>query len=237
MRRRTPAAPKAAPPDRGRAWTAEIEWRELEDGARFVVVAVPASSGRAATIAETPTLAWPPADRGSVRALGSAAADLEGALVRAGWAPAGRGRAWYAKRFAWEPDAHTAEPAPAPSAAPETAALFAPRPRWPDATAGRWRCEIGWQAGWARSRFRAVAYAPGVRRGCEVRASGPLPGLLMAQPSSASADHRRELDGLTVTLTDAGWEPAGTGGGWYARRFYWPGDAAPPVRSQSAGAY
>src|SRR4051794_14201597 len=147
----------AVPPDRRRVWAAEIEWREIADGGRFVALASPNGARTTATIAESPALTWPPADSDSVRALVEAASDLELALVSAGWTPGAPGRAWYAKRFAWEPPSDAACTLPAS----EIAALFAPRPPWPESTAGRWRCEIAWDAGWAKSGFRALAYAPG----------------------------------------------------------------------------
>jgi hypothetical protein len=225
----------AVPPDEGRVWAAEIEWREVAEGAHFMVVACPTGSRVTTTIAESPALTWPPTDSDSVGALVEAVSDLELALVGAGWTPVAPGRSWYAKRFAWEP------PSDAPPTLPasEIAALFAPRPPWPESTAGQWRCEIAWDAGWAKSRFRALAYAPGERRGREIRSSRALPWLLMAQPSPLSDEHRRELESMAGALTEAGWEPVGTGGCWYARRFYQPGDdgpADPPgARSSLAG--
>jgi hypothetical protein len=213
-------ATAATPPDERRAWAAEIEWREVAEGAHFVVAACASGSAATATIAESAALTWPPTDSDSVRALVDAVTDLELALVGAGWTPVAPGRSWYAKRFAWEPPRDTAPTL----AAAEIEALFAPPPPWPEATADQWRCEIAWDAGWARSRFRALAYAPGERRGREIRRSRALPWLLMAQPSAASDEHRRELESLAGALTDGGWEPVGTGSGWYARRFYQPGD-------------
>jgi hypothetical protein len=213
----------AVPRDERRVWAAEIEWREDAEGARFVVMACPTGSSAGATIAESPALTWPPTDSDSVRALVEAVTDLELALVAAGWTPVAPGRPWYAKRFAWEPPGDATPTLPAP----ELAALFAPQPPWPDSTAGQWRCEIAWDAGWAKSAFRALAYAPGERRGREIRRSRALPWLLMAQPSPASNDHRRELESLIGALTAAGWEPIGTGAGWYARRFFQPGDDGP----------
>jgi hypothetical protein len=210
----------AVPPDERRVWAAEIEWRELAEGAHFVAVACPTGSSTSATIAESPALTWPPRDSGSVRALVEAVSDLELALTGAGWRPVAPGGSWYAKRFAWEPPSEAAPTLPAG----EIDALFAPRPPWPESTVGRWRCEIAWDAGWAKSRFRVLAYAPGERRGREIRRSRALPWLLMAQPSAASEEHRRELQSLTGALTESGWQPAGTGAGWYARRFYQPGD-------------
>lgn len=231
MKHDSDGAEAPGPPDRGRSWTAEIEWREADDAARFVVVAAPAGSGRAVAIATSPPLAWPPSDSASVQALGDAAAALQSALVGAGWTPLAPGRAWYAKRFAWEPVA-VAEPV-RPSSPPAAHPLFAPGPGWPEGTADRWRCEIDWNAGWSRSRFRALTYAPGARRGREIKASRWLRWLLMAEPDPSQDEHRRELESLAAALTEGGWEPIGTGADWYATRFCWAGDGppgdAPPV--------
>jgi hypothetical protein len=211
----------AAPPNQRRSWTAEIEWREAGEGARFVVVAAPAGSGPATTIASSGELAWPPMDSESVQALGAAASALQATLLDAGWTPLAPGRAWYAKRFAWEP---AAEPVPAPFPG---SPLFAPEPPWPDSTADRWRCEIDWNAGWSRSRFSARTYAPGARRGREIKASGWLRWLFMAEPDMSRDEHLRVLETLAAALVSGGWEPIGTGADWYARRFCWTSDDAP----------
>jgi hypothetical protein len=224
-------------PDTRRTWTAEIEWRKTDDGARFVVVARPAGAGRAVTIAGSPSLGWPPTDAESVQALVDAVGDLEAALARAEWAPAAPGRAWYAKRFAWEPAALPQAASPSPP--PAEPGLFAPQPAWPASTVDRWRCEIAWDAGWAESRFRALAYPPRARRGRELKTSRPLKWLLMAQPDAASDEHRHELEDLAGALAADGWERVGRAASWYAERFCWPGEgapAAPPTsRSSPAG--
>jgi hypothetical protein len=72
------------PPDPRRAWTAEIEWRDGTGRARFAAVARRDGSRRAATVAESPPLAWPPVDDAAIRALGDAARGLEDQLIRAG---------------------------------------------------------------------------------------------------------------------------------------------------------
>jgi hypothetical protein len=210
-----------APPNRRRSWTAEIEWREAGEGARFVVVAAPAGSGLTATIASSPQLTWPPTSSESVHALGEAAAALQVSLLDAGWTPLAPGRAWYAKRFAWEP---APEPVVSP---PPNSPLFAPEPPWPEGAADRWRCEIGWNAGWSRSRFSALTYGPGARRGREVKASGRLRWLFMAEPDMSRDEHLHALETLAAALISGGWEPVGTGADWYARRFWWASDEAP----------
>jgi hypothetical protein len=212
------------PPDPGRAWTAEIEWRDGGERARFVAVARRAGSRRSVTIAESPWLGWPPGDADSIRALGAAVRQLHGELTRAGWTPLAPGSAWFAKRLAWEPvDAAGAEALEPPG----RVALFAPAPPWPESVRGRWRCEICWDAGWSQGRFEAVAYPPRGRRRRHVAASRAVGGRLMAEPDPRSEAHRRELDQLAVTLRERGWRPAGAGALWYGARFYWPGDGSP----------
>lgn len=219
----------AVPPEPGRAWTAEIEWRDRGDRAQFVVVARPEASRRTATIAESPPLDWPPVDAASIRALGDAARGLQAQLTRAGWTSLPPGGAWYAKRFAWQPVVvSVAEPVELPV----EPALFAPRPPWPESAVGRWRCEISWDAGWSSSRFQALAYPPQSRRKRPIAGSGVLPGRLMAEPDPGSEEHRRELERLTGTLRERGWKPAGAGAHWYGARFYWPHDG-PPDRIKS----
>jgi hypothetical protein len=214
------AAPAAQPPDPGRAWTVEIEWRDGGDWAQFVAVARREGSRRAVTIAESPSLAWPPGDAQSVRALGAAVRGLHGDLTRAGWTPVAPGTAWYAKRLAWQPAEVAASEAPEPP-------LFAPPPPWPESARGRWRCEICWDAAWSKARFRAMAYPPSGRRRRAVATSGVVGGRMMAEPDPGSQAHRTELEQLAGTLREQGWKPAGAGAHWYGARFYWPGDAAP----------
>jgi putative inorganic carbon (hco3(-)) transporter len=99
------------PPDRRRAWTAEIEWRNSGDGARFCVMARSARGPEATAIAKSPRLEWPPGTPTAVEALGRAVRQLEAALLKAGWTALPDGSAWYAKRFQWAPVApspHTA---------------------------------------------------------------------------------------------------------------------------------
>ena len=126
--RRSPASgprpePTAAPPpDRGRAWTAEIEWRDAAGAAHFCVVARPASGAGEATVARSAPFDWPPAGPGAEQVLTDAALTLEASLVAAGWKPLPPGRAWYAKRFAWEPvgagELAQSEPAGRPGRSP-----------------------------------------------------------------------------------------------------------------------
>jgi hypothetical protein len=228
-----PVTRSTAPPDPQRAWTAEVEWHETGGEARFIVSARPLGTGGDTTIAESPPLAWPPTDAASVDALTDAAQALHAAMLSAGWTALQAGTAWYAKRFAWEPTAPSAaEPAaaPPPADSEEAPNLFAPVPAWPESTAGRWRCEITWDAGWAESRFQAVIYRPRRRRGRAIGASTGLPWLLMGRPDARSEEHREAVWSLASALDAAGWERAGQGSSWYSERFAWPHDVAPPDR-------
>ncbi len=100
----TPAAAKTAagsPPDRRLGWVAEIEWRQTDGGSRFVVIARGAGT---VELAQSPPLEWPPRGPAGVQAMNDAAEKLADTLLAAGWKPREPGDAWYAKRFAWEPD-------------------------------------------------------------------------------------------------------------------------------------
>jgi hypothetical protein len=111
VRNSGPAAGSAAPPpDRDRAWAAEIEWRETEAGALFCVIARADDEAAEVTVAHSGPLNWPPARGESVRALTDAVDQLEAALLAAQWKPLPRGSRWYAKRFRSEP-LHAAAPA------------------------------------------------------------------------------------------------------------------------------
>ena len=115
----TQDAVAGSPPDRERPWTAEIEWRH-ESEARFCVIA--RGDGETAVVQSAP-LEWPPAGAEAVQAMTDATEELEATLVAAGWKPLPRGRAWYAKRFAWEPVVaerpETAPVTPVPKAVPD----------------------------------------------------------------------------------------------------------------------
>ena len=104
MRNSGPAAGStASPPNRHRAWTAEIEWRETAAGARFCVIARADDRAAEVTVAHSGPLNWPPVRGESVRALTDAVDQLEAALLAARWTPLPRGSRWYAKRFRSEP--------------------------------------------------------------------------------------------------------------------------------------
>jgi hypothetical protein len=116
--RRPPPASALVPPDGHEVWTAEIEWRQTNAGARFCVVARGGDGTREVNVAESRPLDWPPQRGDSVRALGEAAEELEAAVLAAGWRPLPPGSTWYAKRFSSEPAAEAAPLGPAAPAPP-----------------------------------------------------------------------------------------------------------------------
>jgi hypothetical protein len=121
------AAPTAAsPPNAHLEWTAEIEWRQIHGTARFRVIA---RGPGTVTLAQSPPLEWPPSGPAAVQATTDAAEQLSAAMMAAGWKSRPPGRAWYAKRFAWEPVAAT--PAAGATAAPSNGAAAAKAPAAP----------------------------------------------------------------------------------------------------------
>ena len=232
---RTPREPEATrPPDPDVPWTAEIGWERAPGRCRFVVVAAIGEYDEREPLARSAWLGWPPSARSPVSALAEAVAELEQALLGAGWEPLHRGDAWYAKRFSWTPA--LAEPLgpiidlPTSADDVELEPFAAPRrfvraPEWPDGTDGRWRCEIRWDAASKHARFRAVALAPddgGDRTvGHSASVSSPFTG-------------DEAVSSLEQALLAAGWERAGRGAEWYAQRFVWRGDGAPPERTEPA---
>jgi hypothetical protein len=104
--------PVVRPPVPREAWTAEITW--APDAARFRVVARRPEDPDTAPVAlaQTEPLPWPPKDDASVQAMTDASIALESVLLDSGWTPLPAGDAWYAKRFAWEPQAADAQPRP-----------------------------------------------------------------------------------------------------------------------------
>jgi hypothetical protein len=237
LRRRSPEEPPAArddasaaalPPAPHRAWTAEIEWRPAGDGARFRIVARAADGGGTAVLVESPALEWPPSGPEGVRALTAAADDLEARLVRAGWRPAAAGNAWYARRFAWEPSAPTrrSEREPAPPG------RFARRAAWPEGSDELWRSEIEPDAGGGETRLRAVTRPPGDRRERPTGTASPERQLVPRTPV-----HHAEVSRLADALLAAGWERAGRGSSWYAERFVWRRQGAPPDDARSVSTH
>jgi hypothetical protein len=190
----------------------------IDGRARFCLVARPYADPDDVVIAQSPPLEWPPTGPESMRALVRAVEELERRAGEPGWSALPAGSAWYAKRFRWDPAASERDPEDRP---------FGRAPAWPAEASDRWRCEVRWDAGWVESRFRAVAYVPGARRGRAVAASAPLKWQLMRRPDPGSSEHRAALGVLTDALEAAGWTPAGAGASWYARRFSWRSKGSP----------
>jgi hypothetical protein len=211
------------PRDPEAGWTAEVEWR---DG-RFWVVGRRTDGSAAEVLAESAAVAWPPSGPAEVEALADAQRELERALTRVGWQPLGSDGPWYAARFAWAPVTPTAVVQAEPRTGPQ---LFAPIPAWPPESKRHWRCEITWDAGWIGSRFQAIGYRPGKRRGRPIGASRPVRGRAMGPPDPAQAEHRAAHEALVSALETAGWDRMGAGADWYSERLWWRRDGAPAER-------
>jgi hypothetical protein len=238
----TPVAAVAAasPPDRTRAWTAELEWRESDAEGVFRVVARPTEGHGEATIAESARLEWPPKGAASVEGLRQAVEQLEASLLAAGWEPLPSGDRWYAKRFAWEArkpvEALTsaealapADPAEPPEARqPQRSGRFKQSPAWPPDTADRWRCEIRWDAGYINSRFEALAYPPGKKRGRTIGESATFKWMVMEPPDPREHATLAEVRRLASALVAAGWQRVGHGPNWYSERYAWRREGPPP---------
>jgi len=214
-----PAVPAPEPAaETADLWRCEIAWDAGFVTSRFVALgSAPGKTDRRPVGSSAP-LKWLFMDDPDPRSaeVEASVRTLEAALVKAGWERAGRGTGWYALRFVWRhPEAPPRHVDAAPVAAVRPARTL-------------WRCEIGWQTGYRGSRFVAVAYEPGQRRGRRIAASAPLKRLFRDDPDPRVAAHPRAVQSLAAALVDAGWEPAGEGPDWYARRFVWRRDGDPP---------
>lgn len=96
---RAPAA--AAPLDRAVLWTAEIEWYFTARTAGFRA-AGRSELGAMTTFAVSQEFDWPLREPDAIEDVLDAVAELEAALLAAGWAPLEPGAGWYAKRFAYQ---------------------------------------------------------------------------------------------------------------------------------------
>ena len=240
-------------PTKRHSWRAEVSWNETEAGAHFSVIARTDGQEQARVIAESPSLEWPPTSPAAVRALNVAVAELERRLLAAGWTPLSAGPEWYAKRFAWIPPVAPAAERSSPAqlrppdsvrraaeatpravaespAKQERAGRFRRRPAWPEGTDQLWRCEIRWDAGLVNSRFAAVAFEAGERRGRAIGDSATFKWLMMSDPDPGAEEYLKELRRLTASLKAAGWEFVGRGPKWYSARFVWRRTATPPGR-------
>jgi hypothetical protein len=216
----TAVSASAVPPDPRSDWTAEIEWRRHGGTGEFLVIARSAGAAAGVVVGQSGALEWPPSSPAAVHALSDAARRLETELAGAGWVPIAPGRTWYAKRFAWpnaDPPADLA--ADRGSSHVALGGPFARTPPWPPEARNAWRCEIAWDAGWAESRFRALAYAPRTRRGRAIAQSGSFAWLLMRRSDAGCPEQRDAVQALEAELGAAGWEPLGRGREWYSTRF------------------
>jgi hypothetical protein len=96
--------PVILPPDPAEAWTAEVVWAAHATRFRVVARRADEEDGPPVALAQTEVLPWPPTDQASVQALTDASRTLESVLLDSGWDGLEGGAAWYAKRFAWEPE-------------------------------------------------------------------------------------------------------------------------------------
>jgi hypothetical protein len=227
-------------------WTAEIIWREAADRGVFQVLARNAE-GQPTIIAQSPNLPWPPRGPESLGDLGRAVDALSAGMREAGWTAMPRGDSWYSLRFGWTSASSPVAPQQRPSdprtpsaarsqpmaAAPARTGV-APR-EWPADTAELVRCQIAWASGYRSSRFEAVVYEPGRRRGQAIGGSEPFAWMLKGEPEWQNQQHVAAVKRLCVQLMADGWEDVGRGPEWYARRFVWRADAPAPDRIGTDG--
>jgi hypothetical protein len=113
-------------------------------------------------------------------------------------------------------------------APPQPTRRFARATPWPDDARETWTCEIGWKAGYVRSRFRAMAAPPGSVKRAPVGDSPAVSWTLMADPEPPTPELAVRVRALMIALESAGWEHIGRGPRWYAQRFLWRGEGEPP---------
>jgi hypothetical protein len=98
---------------------------------------------------------------------------------------------------------------------------------WPADAATTWTCEIGWKAGYRKSRFRAMAARPGSDKRRPLGDSPAVTWTLMADPEPPTPELAVRVRALTTALESAGWQHIGRGTRWYAQRFVWRGQGEP----------
>jgi hypothetical protein len=229
----------AASPNAADSWIAEITWDQGDRDAVFRAIGRGERTGEEVVVAESDYVEWPPRGTAAVAAMRRAVDELEAALVDAGWSRSGRGRAWYAKRFTWEPPRTIAPSADrAQDAGDErqlqTVVAVDAAGLTQEELEQRWRCEIRWAPGYVNARFVAARYAPGEGRGTDIGGSRSLRWMFMNDPDPRVANDRTALRELCEALLASGWVPAGRGRAWYAHRFVWPDDHEPPERLDPA---
>ena len=229
----------AASPDVANGWIAEITWDQGDHDAVFRAIGRDEGTGEEVVVAESAYVEWPPQGTAAVAAMRHAVDELETALVDAGWSKSGRGRAWYAKRFRWEPARAAAPSQELVQDAGDDRQLHAvvavdAAGLTQEELEQRWRCEIRWAAGYVNARFVAVRYAPGEGRGADIGGSRSLRWMFMNDPDPRVANDRTALRELCEALLASGGVPAGRGRAWYAHRFVWLDDQEPPEQLDPA---
>jgi hypothetical protein len=150
------------------------------------------------------------------------AAERPVARAQATERPASRGRA--AERPAANAPAAREEvpERPARRQAPQRRAPVLP----PEVVNATWTCELTWSAGLRGSAFHATATAAG-EQPVDLAQSPKLswPPFL---PPSPEAELVAAARTVARALVSAGWTPTTRGGSWYAQRFAWARDGAPP---------
>jgi hypothetical protein len=132
------------------------------------------------------------------------------------------------------PQAPPPTAAPTPQQAPPLAepmkgrGRFRRSPDWQEGTESLWCCEIKWDAGYVKSRFKAVVHRPGQRRGHAIGSSAEFKWQFMGDPDPNSLEYQAEVRGLAMALEAEGWQRIGRGADWYSERFVWRGEGEPP---------
>jgi hypothetical protein len=86
------------------------------------------------------------------------------------------------------------------------------------------------------SRFTAEVREPGSRRRRTVAASDPYSWTLRSDPLRDDPGYASAVQRLAAALEQAGWEPVEPGSDWWAARFVWRRDEAPPEQLEPAPA-
>ena len=96
----------------------------------------------------------------------------------------------------------------------------------PEAVNATWTCELTWSAGLRGAAFHATATAAG-ETPVDLAQSPKLswPPFLPPTPEAELVGAARTL---AQALVKAGWTPTTKGSVWYAQRFAWSRDGAPP---------
>jgi hypothetical protein len=99
---------------------------------------------------------------------------------------------------------------------------------WPAGASELARCEITWSSGFKTSRFEALVYPPGEKRGRPIGGSEPIEWMLKGSPDWRDEEHFAAVKSLRGRLIADGWQEVAEGDDWYARRFVWRGEGPAP---------